>query len=78
MVEFTEKEFDSILEYQKKIKADTIQDAILIAIRIARSKEDFNKFANATMLASATWFCCITSGDGIGRRATGRQPPSER
>ena len=54
MVEFTEKEFDSILEYQKKIKADTIQDAILIAIRIARSKEDFNKFANATMLASAT------------------------
>ena len=22
--------------------------------------------------------CCITSCDGIGRRATGRQPPSER
>ena len=22
--------------------------------------------------------CCITSGDGKGRRATGRQPPSER
>jgi hypothetical protein len=54
MVEFTEKEFDSILEYQKKVKADTIQDAILIAISVARSKEDFNKFADVAILASAT------------------------
>lgn len=52
MVEFTEKEFDKILEYQKKIKVDTIQEAIKNAIYVALLKEE--KFANTTILASAT------------------------
>ena len=39
MVEFTENEFDKILEYQKKIEADTIQEAIMRAICDARLHE---------------------------------------
>lgn len=52
MVEFTEKEFDKILEYQKKIEVGTIQEAIKNAVYVALLKEE--KFANATILASAT------------------------
>lgn len=53
MVEFTKQDFDKILEYQKEIEADTIQEAIIKAICIGHLKDDF-KFAIATVLASAT------------------------
>ena len=35
-IQFSGKEFDLILEYQQKIDADSVQEAILNAISIAR------------------------------------------
>ena len=40
MVEFTETEFDNILDYQKTLDGATVQTAILNAINIALDKED--------------------------------------
>jgi hypothetical protein len=40
MVEFTEAEFDNILDYQKTLDGATVQTAILNAINIALDKED--------------------------------------